>query len=407
MKKSIWVFLFIFMIQIVNPQNFVYAEDNSLDLNTVISKTLNNSSALKNVENKLSNLQENYQNYNTSSLYAQSRFEADTHYKELLNKDNLSLSEKKELDDYIKNYASPLTDAERITYKKAKDLTIPNIDYAINMSTLQKQVTNNALVASASELYANLIKVNNGIDIEKSLIQDLQKNYDNSLIKLQNGLVSNMQIQVTKLNLDKEQLQLSKLERNKEYLINNLNKLMGEDIQVRYSKYEAIKLDPIENKTLNDYLTPALQKRLEIQNADQAYDLKQKEYDIIAEVYLDDNNLNKINAKYDLTNTKTKKDTAKTKVEKEIKGGYKAFQNKIADYKSYQNKYDIQKSNYEDILKKYSLGLVTDANIMDVEVSLKNAQIQMDNARIDTWIYQLKMKYAAEAGPAFSVTVNN
>lgn len=402
MKKFVWIFIFVFILTAINPQRLVYAEDNSLDLDTAISKAINNTSALKNVENKLSNLQENYESYKNASLFAQSRYDADARYKELLNSKNLGLKEKKEIEDYIQNFGAPLSDEERIYYKKLKELTLPNIDYAINMSTLQKQVVKNTVISSVSELYGNLIKVNNGIVVEKGLIEDLNKNYTNSMAKLQNGLISSAQTEIIKLNLDKENLQLSKLQRNEEYLINTLNKVMEEDIGTRYTKYAEIKFNPIEHKTLNDYLTPALKNRIEILSTSEAYELKQKEYSIIAEVYLDDNNLKKINAKYDLNSTKTKRDTAKTKVEQEIKVSYKLFQNKIADYENYVKKYDIQKSFYEDIKKKHSLGFATDLNLMDAELALKNAQLQMDNARIDVWIYQVKLKYAVEAGPAFS-----
>lgn len=406
MKKFIWTFLFVFILTAINPQKFVYAEDNSLDLDTAIGKAMNNTSALKNIENKLNNLQENYENYKNASLLAQSRYDADVHYRELLNNNNLNIKEKNELEYYTQNFGAPLTAEERIYYKKMKELTIPNIDYAMNISTLQKQVIKNTIISSVSELYGNLIKVNNGIALEKGLVEDLNKNYTTSMDKLQNGFISSSQTEIIKLNLDKENLQLSKLQRNKEYLINTLNKVMDEDINTRYTKYEDIKFNPIEHKTLNDYLTQALKSRIEILSTSQAYDLKQQEYSIIAEVYLDDNNLNKINAKYDLSSTKTKKDNAKTKVEQEIKVSYKLLQNKIADYENYIKKYDIQKSFYEDIQKKYFIGFATDLNLMDAELALKNAQLQMDNARIDVWLYQIKMKYAAEAGPAFSVEVN-
>lgn len=405
MRKSAWVFMIIFAILTLNSLQIVYAEENTLNLETVINKSLQNSSALKNQQNRLNNLQENYQMAEKGSLLAQSRVEADEHYRELVSRKDLTLKEKAEQEAYLQMFSAKLTDEERVYYKKLKEMTIPNIEYGINVTTLQKKATQNGIMGGASELYGNLIKVNNGIEVKKSLVEDLEKNYSNVQSLLRYGYVASTKVHLVELTLEENKLELEQLAKQKELLIDNLNKLMGEDVSKRYSKYEAINMEPVEHKSLNEYLNAAIEKRIEIVSSEKAYALKQKEYNIIAEVYLDDNNLNKINSKYDLANSRKQRDDYKTEVEKGIKNSYKLFQNKIADYENSISKYNIQKSNYEDDKNKYQLGLLTDTNLLDTSLYVKNAELQMNNARIDVWIYQTKMKYASSEGPAFSIAI--
>jgi outer membrane protein TolC len=92
-------------------------------------------------------------------------------------------------------------------------------------------------------------------------------------------------------------------------------------------------------------------------------------------------------------------DNSKISIQIELNNGYRTLEGDMKAMESQQANYDLAEANYKAAQIQYDNGMITLAQFEAAENSKAQAQINLKNAQLDTWLQQTKMSYASDIGP--------
>lgn len=369
--------LSIILIILLFSSSFVFAADEVLDIEKAAIKAVQNSSSVKVTNNYLDMASDSY----TTIMNTTERS------KRLL-----------------------LIPQGTNTFTIIKNLELLPItaENQLNKADINFQTTQSFTRIAAYRAYITLLGADYGVELQEKLVKNMETNYKNAQTKLKLGTMSSSDAKIAEINYLKEKLNLQKYQRNAQSALMALNKMMGEPLTKEYSQYVENNINPSDTmRSLEDYLNSSVSSRSEVLTAQWDLDFKKKEqvhdkltHPILTDIYY-------TTSKYDLQEAENILTTAKIDVEMDLTTGYRNLETKMKDWENAENQYDLAKTTYDNVSKSYAQGLVSVIQLMEADKSLTGSKIQLRNAQLEAWLYQIRMDIASSIGPGMKAQDEN
>lgn len=366
MKKKILSFLVIASLLIAVPGNTVMAQDESLDIEKTAIEAIDNSQSVKSFKKQM-----------------------DDALNECMRAKNAAKTA------YTKDNAGSLIQTVVIGPIEAEN--------AYNQFITNNDVNTNSVRLNAYSKYIDLLKANYNANIQKELMDNLEKDYKKAQIQFNNGLITKNDERLIEINYLKAVYQFNSLQRklNSAYMAVNL--LMGEDITKRYTALLDYNIIPSSQiKSLDEYVKDAISSRGEIVNAQNTLNAKKKEFEYGQANFQTDYKSYMQKNQYDIDNSQNSLDETKAKVQIEIINGYKDLENKMKALEIQQASCDSANANYNAAKIQYNNTMITLNEFEDAEAAKAQAQMNLKNAQLDAWLFQIKMNNATGIGPGLN-----
>lgn len=365
MKKKLMTFLIVGLL-IVFSGNVIAIQSNiedTLDIEKVAIKTIDNSISLKTQAKQTELIQDQYY----------------------------------QIKDMVRNMAARgiFISVQTMIYDPIR------AENRMNQAMINDSVSTNTLKVDAYSKYINLLKANYAVEIQEALNDSLEKANNKAQLQLSKGLISKSEARLIEINYQKSSYQLSSYQNNLDSAYMAVNLSMGENMAKRYKNFADSNIVPDkEIKSLDDYIAAALVNRGEIINAQSSFDASQKELEYDKSTTHTDYNAYIKQKQYEVDKAAYDLEESKIKVQIELTNGYKTLQAAMKALENQQISYDAEESDYEAAKVKYSNGLISLNQLQDAEISKAQAQISLKNAQLDAWLEQTKFEDATGIGPA-------
>ncbi|WML36738.1 TolC family protein [Clostridium sp. OS1-26] len=268
-----------------------------------------------------------------------------------------------------------------------------------NQFVINKGVVKNAVRINAYSSYINLLKANYAVNIQQQLADSMYKENQKAQSQLANGQISRSDARLAQINYEKAVLDLNKYKNSFDSASMAVNLAMGEDINKRYTTLVDKNIVPSNKlRTLDNYVKGALQNRAEIVNDQNTVDTKKKELEYTQYERYSDYEFYLQQIQTDIDNSQNTLDEDKIKVQLDINNGYKLLETNKKTMESKQAACDLAQSNYEAGKVQYDNGMITLKQYQDIQIALAKAQMDLKNAQLDTWLQQTMMSYASDVG---------
>ncbi|MBE6067149.1 MAG: TolC family protein [Clostridium lundense] len=270
----------------------------------------------------------------------------------------------------------------------------------LNQFITSEEVSTNTVRNDAYSKYVNLLKSNYSVNIQNELNMSLKKDNEKAQVQLANGLISQTDARLMEINYFKSNHQLDSFNRNLDSAYMAINFIMGEDVSKRYNTLADDNIVPsMEIKSLDEYTNSALANRGEIVNAQNALDAKKEKFTYQKATYHTDydNYIKKL--EYEIDRAESDLDEAKIGVQLEIVNAYKALEQAMKAMETQQANYDLAKSDYEAAKVRYDNNMITQSQLQNAQIAKTQAEINLKNSQLDTWLLQKKMDNACGIGP--------
>lgn len=390
------------VIAAVLSQSFLFADGGNLTLDTVKEKVLSKSLSLQQQEDSLDKLKESAED--TAKIVANAKMILDLDRQLRIVSRTPEKERTAEQDNLynacIRVLGKQLTVAQRAQYISMRDSTVLNMQYSLQMSTNAIEVTKNSLTQAAAQQYIAVLKLKDSLDLQRQLKNNLDLNYKNAQAKYKLKKITAFDLRSIELQGMLAGLQLDKAQRSFDSAVISLNNLMGEPITQKYTAYsnEGIVIST-QMDTYENYLAKAMTNRADVTNAEGYQRVKANDFQVTKNSYAFDDQVENMNASYALNDAIYKLSSAKLNVQMEITTAYKELNSKVQALNSADLTYQAAKSAYDEAVIKVKLGLMNEKQLSDADISRTQSAMQLQNAKYDLWIYQMKMENACGIGP--------
>lgn len=399
--------LLLSLIFLILLSSTAYAENSKLLLSNIINDSIENSITLKSLNNQIKSLEKSKSDAEKASKEAAQRLETNEALQDLLkNYSTLSAAEKMQVIMLIRMHIIMTID-DKLQFTKIKELSVPNADYAILQNKNNIEIAKNSAILLISQQFNTILNMQDSIKLQKENIKILEDKFNIAKIQYDNGFISSKDYKTLENNIKKSNLELLKMQNNMNNLIIILNQSLNRPVLTKYDEFSDSEMTPyLEIKSLEEYINMALSNRSEIICNQRYYEIKKREYEITYEFYPSELNDNTQQAKYDMEDAKNKLEQSKEDIKIEITTLYKDIEKNIQDIDNYQKKYDKAKYDNDIVNKKFNLGLISRIDLETSNLNLLQAQIQLNQAKRNLYINELKLNFACGIGPASS-SLNN
>lgn len=341
---------------------------NLLNVNTAIDMAIKNSYSIKKLDNGIDKAKNSY----TDSLRSAASY----------------------------NDMIPYTNGDnKLSLIKGRDFTQLEYKYAISQYTNIKEVAKNQLKFSIYQLYSGLISLKEGIDVQQQNLNSVEEQYKKAQLQLQLGTASPVDVKSSEASYVAEKAKLTKLQRQYDGLLKQLNQLMGVDINTKYAGFANDNLATTVNvQKYDDYVKDALTNRVEIKNDTENINTKRLEFESVRAMYPRNTSPQYKIYEFYVDDAKNKLDTDKIDISIGINSLYNDLQLKIKKLEPEQKKYDSAKTTYNKALQSYNLGLISKIDFDRALVGLKAEEIALKSIQRDIWLAQTKLQYATDIG---------
>ncbi|MCY6355117.1 TolC family protein [Clostridium sp. ZS2-4] len=281
-----------------------------------------------------------------------------------------------------------------------RDIPWYTVQCMIEKTVKKKEFATSALDVGVKEAYDNLLYAKEGYNLKKQLYDRMLKGYKDLVKTCEAGQASELQKNLTKIDLDKTKLELDKLSRDIEngkiQFKNALGVSLTQEIELTDSLNKAVK-QPL---SYQEYLSSALGARSEI--FDTSVDLKEKKrtMDILKD-YFDDEDYEYMDAEKALDEASVALDEAKKNVEENIQRAYLDVIQKNREIDLASKNVDKAKQQLDSASKAYELGTKPVSLTWDADLGLNKAQMDYNTAVRNYNIALYKLEKASKVGPAY------
>lgn len=287
---------------------------------------------------------------------------------------------------------------------KNRDFVWYSVDKEIKKLDLSKEVAAEGIKNSVSELYEGILQLKDAVNLQESVYSNQKREYDNLVIKVNQGQVSETEKVIAEIELNKLKLQIDSTKRTKYNLEMTLKKLLG----VSFSKNitiqgEDISLGAIPNK--EDLINSALSKRLEIKGAKIDIDVKEREFDITKD-YLGSEDPELKKAEQEVAQKKLLLNNTESAIKEEINKAFLEVQEKERMVNLNKIKLENNKKQLELMKKRYNQDLIPMSTVLSFSLAILSGEIEYQNSIVDLNKSISKLKLAADVGPSYYVAIN-
>lgn len=339
---------------------------------------------------------------------------------------NLTASEKTAKDNYnnAADKAMGINTVSTTVKVMGMDMTIHYEPYVSMLLTQQKEllpeqmkltwemtrdsgnVTRNALIIGLRGLYLGLYSADNEYKLKLKKLELAQTINKQDEIKLQNGMISDIDKAESDYNLLKAQKDADAAQRSYDNMLRSFNSFLGISLDTKYDEivYEE-QYNPSVLKPLNYYVDKGVASRLDVIGANKQLALLEKKKEIMDRFPL---SLNTVSARKDYDNLprdiesqQLKLDKAKLDVEKEIKDAYVEVSIAGKNVENMKKTLDLQKKTLESTKKKFQAGFLPKTMLDQLQIGVEELENGYKAMIFDYNTKLMKLENAAGLGPAY------
>lgn len=368
--------------------NAVFAQDRSINIETAANLSIENSYDIKSQDYSVQSAENACDQAKDAADNANSTLLMNEQMRDLMEKPDKTPEEEAIVANYV-----PLTDDQIYQLIKIRDVQPLEAEYNLSAAKNNADSVKNSVTLNTYTQYISLLSGQDSITTEKQNIKRLSDLYNVSKLKLEVGVISQSDYKKMAASYSNETPVLSQKQRAMTIDQMNLNKLMGQDIHTTYSSFSPDLPDTISDiKTLDYYISSAMDNRAEIVNAKNYIDVKQKAYDIAKDRYPAEDNLYNKQAEYDLEEAESNFELQKTNIQKEISSEYSALLSKKKNLDNETQVYNSAKKNYNTASTKYKLGVMSKIDFESSELDYKKESDKLSSLQRELWLEQFKME---------------
>ena len=269
-----------------------------------------------------------------------------------------------------------------------------------------KTVMTNGLTTGLRDLYTMLFSADDNVKVMKQKYDIAREVNAQNKARLQQGLITQLDMKQSQYNLDKAENDLNAAKRSRENAVRSFNAFLGVPVGATYTNIEEPNEDPIVRiDTAENYISSALEKRMEIIDLKRQIDLKRLEASVLqmfimnaypAHIREDYNN-----ALTEVKNLNLKLEIKKLAVQKEIKDAYVDVLNTYKSVKTMQGTLETQKKALANTEMRYKLGYIT-KDVLEQNRAAVNALENGYKAALYSYNTKvIKLNNASGIGPAY------
>lgn len=287
-------------------------------------------------------------------------------------------------------------------YKTAKDnpmMMLPkdtrtlNLRHAIELYNSSLESAENALIISINTILSQIAGNIQSINIQRSLISNLDKNLNIAANKYKYGLVAKQQLDKLQLQKRVAEVELNKLNIQKIQQYEQLSKLIGEKIDYNTNITGNDIEETGELNKLDYYISYAIENRKDVRISYNNSLFKEIDYQIAIQNYGIESKSQMFRQSY-ITYRSAVNDyeDIKISVELAISNAYNDYQQKLVDLEKAKYNMELAQTKYASTQQKYTLGLVTDYDLSVANVDFVKSQSQYLDAQRSQYVSWLKLE---------------
>ncbi|MCY6370979.1 TolC family protein [Clostridium ganghwense] len=281
-----------------------------------------------------------------------------------------------------------------------KDIGWYTVQCMIEKTVKKKEVANVMADVMIKEAYDNLLYAQEGYKLKKQLYDRMLKGYNDLVKTCEVGQASELQKNLTKIELDKTKLELDKLSRDIENGEIQFKNALGVNLSREIQLIDTLNMDVKAPLSYEKYLSSALGTRSEIFDADVDLKEKKRTMDILKD-YFDDEDYEYMNAQKALDEAQLALDEAKKDVEENMQNAYLNVIHKKGQIDLASKNLEKAKQQLDSALKAYKLGTKPVSLTWDAELGLNKAKMDYNTAVRNYNIALYKLEKASKIGPAY------
>jgi hypothetical protein len=276
-----------------------------------------------------------------------------------------------------------------------------NLDISLKKLNNTKDQVESQIRNAVYELYNNYLMLNSVLDINEKYLDLMNRQYEDILVKYENNQASEMELEITKLSRDSQENEVNKTKLNIEKIKLNLNKLMGNDINSDFELDFTPRSYGLENSlSETEFVKLALDNNIDLINA--KYDVKTKEHEIdVMDFYIDDFMRQFRDLMTDYEDSKLTVSKLEYDIRENVIYGYNdmTYKGKLVEL---NKKTSIQKSKEMDKYNNfYEAGQIKMSDLIGVELQYVQQLVNEQKAIYDYYLAQYKFNNAIGKGPLY------
>ena len=360
----------------------------NLYINKAVKLVINNSSALLENKNEIKKAQMEYdESVNAAkSIKVRKGMTVDTPYGEM----------------YIR-----FDPSAEVYLRLAKELTPEAKKLSLTMSTYTKKLLENTFEDTSRQIYLGMYSSYMDKQVKEENLVLLQKQYEIDKYKFDMGLITSVDLEISKYNMNNAQKQFEGAKRSLENITRTYNALAMQPLDQMYTSFSkeylmgnALTLD------VNDYIAMALESRFEIVSIQEQIALTEKQIEILKtnDSYISNNQMSKQykEAQNNLSKLKLQLSQAKLDVEGDIQKAYIDLINEKQSINSLEATLKLQEQKLKKYQDMFDNGMITEMLLDNMKLGVKQVENGLDIAVISYNNKLVKFSHAIKIGPAYN-----
>ena len=385
--------LLVFCITI--NMNILYADTTSISKQVLIEKAVENSFQIQQQQNNILQLDNDYKsamvNLRVYSFYK----DMNDRLREIDSINIPSTADIIERDIMLISLGYYEMAKQNSMMMLPKDTRTLNLRHLLEVYNNSKESAVNSLIISMNTMLSEIASNTQEINIQRSLIINLEKNLNLANNKYKYGLIAKQELDKLQLQKRVAEVELKKLDIQKKVQYEQLSKLVGEKLDYSINITGNDIKETGELNELEYYISYALGNRKDVRISYNNSLFKEIDYQIAIQNYGIESKSQSYRQSY-ITYRSTANDYEDLKINVEIavSSAYSDYQQKLVNLEKAKNNMELAQTEYASAQQKYKLGLVTDYDLSVANINLVKNQSQYFNAKNSTNISWLKLEQA-------------
>lgn len=408
MKRKSFIGLFIAFSMIITPMSS-FADVTRYTLDEVFTKSLENSKNMYELDYNIVKIEDGIRQAKAGAKKVEANLDDLQEFRKLYKNEQLGRLTDPVDQMTLAGYQAALGETPPYyTYEEKYNMfyynseVVPfNLDISLKKLLNTKEQAESQIKNAVYELYNNYLMLNSVLEINENYLDLMNRQYDDALVKYNNNQVSQMELDITKLNRDNQEKEVNKTKLNIDKIKFNLNKLMGNDIDEEFDLDFTPRSYGFENSlSETEFAKLALENNIDLKNA--KYDVQSKEHEIdVMDFYIDDFKRQFRDLMTDYEDSKLTVSKLEYDIRENVIYGYNdmTYKGKLVEL---NKKTSLQKSKEMDKYNNfYDTGKIKMSDLMGVELQYVQQLVNEQKAIYDYYLAQYKFNNAIGKGPLY------
>lgn len=276
-----------------------------------------------------------------------------------------------------------------------KDTRTLSLRHTIETYNYSLESAANNLIVSIDTVLSQIEGNTQAIDVQKSLISNLETNYNIAANKYKFGVVAKQQLDLLQLQKRLAEVELNKLNIQKRQLYEQLSKLVGEKVDYNVNITGNNIKEAEELHDLDFYIDYALDNRKDVRIAYSNSLFKEIEYQTAIQNYGIESKSQMFRQSYiAYRSADNNYENLKINVELAVSNAYSDYLQKLVNLEKAENNLKLAEIKFNSSQQRNKLGLVTDYAVSADNIDLVKVQSQYFDAQRSKYISWLKLEQA-------------